>query len=154
MITHEQTSVRESAHLVPGDVRLFARFNIVIYVRAENVFTLAELSLLSSSHVGVVAQICVIFRHSQRHGHLHAVCWVPVGREQQHFTHLILGSQWEGILIKCRNGSSFTHTYKKPTDTFYKHSNKWNFIFIPFDTPLAIFIRLHPSSVFLPCLWG
>lgn len=75
--------VRELTHLVPGDVRLFARFNIVIYVRTEDVFALAELSLLGSSHVGVVAQVCVILRHGQGHGHLHAVRGVPAGGERQ-----------------------------------------------------------------------
>lgn len=84
LITPHTRSVREQAHLVPGDVWFFARFNVVIYVRTEDVFTLAELSLLSPSHVGVVAQVCVILRHGQGHGHLHAVGGVPVGRKQQY----------------------------------------------------------------------
>lgn len=84
IITQKQTCwVREVAHLVPGNVRLFARFNIVIYVWTEDVFTLAELSLLLPSHIGVVAQVCVILCHSQGHGHLHAVCGVSESREQQ-----------------------------------------------------------------------
>lgn len=94
---------RELTHLVPGDVQVLARFNVVVYVRAEDVFTLAELSLLSSSHVGVVAQIRVIFCHGQRHGHFHAVCWIPVCREHHDttrrsvFTYLMSGVQWKGI---------------------------------------------------------
>ncbi len=75
-------SVRQQAHLVPGDVRLFARFNIVVYVGTKDVFALAEFSLLGSSHVGVVAQVRVILCHSQGHGHLHAVRRVPVSGEQ------------------------------------------------------------------------
>lgn len=66
-------------HLVPGNVRLFARLNVIIDVGTEDVFALAELSLLTSSHVGVVAHVGVVLRHGQRHGDLHAVCGVPVG---------------------------------------------------------------------------
>lgn len=78
-------SVRQPGYLVPDDVWIFARFHVVVDVSALNVFALAELSFLCSPHVGVVAQICVVFRHGQRHGHLHAVGWVPVGREGQCF---------------------------------------------------------------------
>lgn len=90
LLTGTDQSKRQT-HLEPGDVRLFARLNIVVYVWTEDFFALAELGLLRPSHVGVVAQICVVFCHSQRHGHLHAVCRVPVGGEQQHFTCLIVG---------------------------------------------------------------
>lgn len=72
------------AHLEPGDVWLFARVDIVIYVRTEDFFTLAELSLLLPSHIGVVAQVCVVLCHSERHGHLHAVCGVSESKKEQH----------------------------------------------------------------------
>lgn len=51
----KRAHLNSCTHLVPGDVRLFARFHVVVYVWAEDVFTLAELSLLFPSHVGVVA---------------------------------------------------------------------------------------------------
>lgn len=71
-----------SAHLIPGDVRIFAWLHVVIDVRAEDLFALAELSLLLPSHVGIVAQAGVILCHSQGHGHLHAVGGVSVSRGQ------------------------------------------------------------------------
>lgn len=64
---------QESAHLRPGDVWIFAWLHVVVDVRAEDFFALAELRLLLASHVGVVAQVAVILCHSQGHGHLHAV---------------------------------------------------------------------------------
>lgn len=74
---------RACTHLVPGDVRLFARFHVVVYVWAEDVFTLAELSLLLPSHVGVVAQVCVVLSHDEGHRHLHAICGVAEDRRDR-----------------------------------------------------------------------
>lgn len=62
-----------SAHLIPSNVWIFAWLQVVIDVRAEDLFALAELGLLLPSHVGIVAQAGVILCHSQGHGHLHAV---------------------------------------------------------------------------------
>lgn len=60
-------------HLVPGDVRLFAWFHVVVDVGAEDVLALAKLRLLLPSHVGVVAQVGVVLGHDEGHRHLHAV---------------------------------------------------------------------------------
>lgn len=72
-----------SAHLIPGDVRVFAWLHIVIDIRAEDLFALAELGLLPPPHVGVVTQAGVILCHSQGHGHLHAVGGVSVSGGQR-----------------------------------------------------------------------
>lgn len=71
-----------SAHLIPGNVWIFAWLHVVIDVRAEDLFALAELGLLLPSHVGIVAQAGVILCHSQGHGHLHAVGGVSVSTGQ------------------------------------------------------------------------
>lgn len=73
---------QESAHLIPGDVWIFAWLHVVVDVRAEDFFALAQLCLLLASHVGIVAQVAVILCHSQGHGHLHAVGGVSGNRVQ------------------------------------------------------------------------
>lgn len=70
-------------HLVPGDVRLFAWFPVVVDVRAEDVFALAELGLLLPPHVRVVAEVCVVLSHGEGHRHLHAICGVAEGRNDK-----------------------------------------------------------------------
>lgn len=90
--TTANVAVQESAHLIPGDVWIFAWLHIVVDVRAEDFFALAELCLLLASHVGVVAQVAVILCHSQGHGHLHAVGGVSGIRVQTDL--IIFEDQW------------------------------------------------------------
>lgn len=83
---------QETAHLIPGDVWIFAWLHVVVDVRAEDFFALAELCLLLASHVGIVAQVAVILCHSQGHGHLHAVGRVSGIRVQTDL--IIFEGQW------------------------------------------------------------
>lgn len=66
-----------ASYLVPHDLRLHSRLEIILNARADDVFAFAQLCLLKEPHFGVVAEVCVILRHRERHGHLHAVCGVP-----------------------------------------------------------------------------
>ena len=64
-------------HLVPGDLGLHPGLYVIIYPWAGDLLVLAELRLLGEPHQGVVAEVGVVLRHRQRHGHLHAVRGVP-----------------------------------------------------------------------------
>lgn len=92
-------AVRESAHLIPGNVWIFAWFHIVVDVRAEDFLTLAEFRLLPASHVRVVAQVGFVLGHSKGHGHLHAVGGVSVIRVQTYLiTFVILLFLHDGVI--------------------------------------------------------
>lgn len=64
-------------YLVPHDLRLHSLLYVILNAWADDVFAFAQLRLLKEPHFGVVAEVCVILRHREGHGHLHAIRGVP-----------------------------------------------------------------------------
>lgn len=68
---------KHASYLIPNDLRINPRLEIILNSRAGDVFAFAELCLLVEPHFGVVAKLGVVLRHREGHGHLHAVRRVP-----------------------------------------------------------------------------
>lgn len=68
---------KEQVYLVPHYFRFHSWLYIILNVGAVDVLAFAQLCLLEEPHLGVVAEVRVVLRHREGHGHLHAVGGVP-----------------------------------------------------------------------------
>lgn len=65
------------SYLIPGHLWLFVWSHIVFYIRTGDHFAVGYLSFLQMADFAAEAFPLITLLHRHRHGHFHAVCWVP-----------------------------------------------------------------------------
>lgn len=88
------------SYLIPGHLWLLVWSHVVFYIRTGDHFAVGDLSLLQMADFAAEAFPLITLLHGHRHGHLHAVCWVP-----EHITNKKIGKmlfgfpQWQNLTL-------------------------------------------------------